>query len=144
MTTTSTDTPASLVAEFQEAFNAKDKDLYYKLCMEEAEEVLEAAEHLLKELVDLGYVITGYQNLGGLDDMLLANPTIAKAIEWADGFLMTGNDYLETRLHEAFRRVHASNMSKVGDDGKPLRNEAGKVLKGPNYKPPVLTDLVRG
>jgi len=39
-------------------------------------------------------------------------------------------------------RVHVSNMSKLGPDGKPIRREDGKVLKGPNYQPPTLTDLV--
>jgi len=45
-------------------------------------------------------------------------------------------------IAETFRRVHASNMSKLGDDGLPVRREDGKVLKGPNYKPPYLMDLV--
>ena len=44
-------------------------------------------------------------------------------------------------LMEALRRVHKSNMSKLGEDGKPVRRDDGKVLKGPNYKPPVLDDL---
>lgn len=44
---------------------------------------------------------------------------------------------------EAFRRVHASNMSKLGADGKPVLNEHGKVTKGPNYVPVQLEDLVR-
>jgi len=35
-----------------------------------------------------------------------------------------------------------SNLSKLDDTGRPIRNEDGKVLKGPNYKPPVLDDLV--
>jgi predicted HAD superfamily Cof-like phosphohydrolase len=43
---------------------------------------------------------------------------------------------------EVFARVHASNMSKLGPDGKPLRRADGKVLKGPNYHPPVLDDLL--
>jgi len=42
----------------------------------------------------------------------------------------------------AFERVHASNMSKLGADGKPIHREDGKVLKGPNYFPPDLSDLV--
>jgi predicted HAD superfamily Cof-like phosphohydrolase len=45
-------------------------------------------------------------------------------------------------LDEALYRVHASNLSKLGEDGKPIRREDGKVLKGPNYEPPTLTDLV--
>lgn len=44
-------------------------------------------------------------------------------------------------IDEVFDRVHASNMSKLGDDGKPLYREDGKVLKGPNYKKPDLEDL---
>ena len=44
-------------------------------------------------------------------------------------------------LDEALNRVHLSNMSKLGEDGKPIRREDGKVLKGPNYKPPDLSDL---
>lgn len=44
-------------------------------------------------------------------------------------------------LDEALARVHQSNMSKLVD-GKPIKDEAGKVLKGPNYQPPYLTDLV--
>jgi hypothetical protein len=33
-------------------------------------------------------------------------------------------------------------MSKLGEDGLPIRREDGKVLKGPNYQPPTLIDLV--
>ena len=46
-------------------------------------------------------------------------------------------------LNEVFNRVHASNMSKLGEDGKPIYREDGKVLKGPNYQPPHLEDLFR-
>lgn len=45
-------------------------------------------------------------------------------------------------LNEALDRVHKSNLSKLVD-GKPLKREDGKVLKGPNYKPPHLIDLIR-
>ena len=41
-----------------------------------------------------------------------------------------------------FARVHESNMSKLGEDGRPVRRPDGKVLKGPRYHPPVLDDLV--
>ena len=44
-------------------------------------------------------------------------------------------------LCEALDRVHESNLSKLVD-GKPVKREDGKVLKGPNYHPPVLIDLV--
>ena len=71
-----------------------------------------AKEHLLKELADLTYVC--FQ--------------AAPAFGWD--------------LEEAFRRVHESNLSKLGEDGKPIRNELGKILKGPNYPEPSLIDLV--
>ena len=45
-------------------------------------------------------------------------------------------------IGEAFNRVHRSNMSKLGTDGKPVRRDDGKILKGPNYKEPDLKDLV--
>lgn len=44
-------------------------------------------------------------------------------------------------MQEAFRRVHQSNMSKLVN-GRPLKREDGKFLKGPNYKPPFLDDLM--
>ena len=44
-------------------------------------------------------------------------------------------------LDEALQRVFDSNLSKLVD-GKPLKREDGKVLKGPNYRPPSLIDLV--
>lgn len=72
----------------------------------------DSAENLLKELADLVYVIYGYAATFDLD------------------------------LDEAVRRVHESNMSKLGDDGKPIYRDDGKVLKGPNYKPPYMKDLL--
>jgi predicted HAD superfamily Cof-like phosphohydrolase len=71
-----------------------------------------AREHLLKELADLVYVCH----------------QMAAAFGWD--------------LQTAFNRVHASNMSKLGEDGKPIRREDGKILKGPNYFEPSLIDLV--
>ena len=45
-------------------------------------------------------------------------------------------------LDTAMERVFESNMSKLDDDGKPIYREDGKVLKGPNYKEPLLDDLI--
>lgn len=44
---------------------------------------------------------------------------------------------------EAFREVHSSNMSKLDDSGRPIKNEHGKVLKGPYYFKPNLEVIVR-
>ena len=42
------------------------------------------------------------------------------------------------KLDFAFREVHRSNMSKLGEDGKPIKRADGKILKGPNFTPPKL------
>ena len=115
--------------EFRSKYNLKNgtdrtKRSYQKnLIVEEFKEFLEAAgflflhgknhqEHALKELADLVYVCYQY----------------AESMGW----------YLD----EALDRVHKSNMSKLGDDGQPIYREDGKVLKGPNYQPPDLSDII--
>ena len=45
-------------------------------------------------------------------------------------------------LDGAFREVHRSNMSKLGPDGKPIKREDGKILKGPNFTPPDLEPYI--
>ena len=72
----------------------------------------EHKENALKELADLVYVCYQY----------------AENMQW--------------NLDEAMHRVHESNMSKLDENGNPIYREDGKVLKGPNYKPPNLEDLV--
>jgi NTP pyrophosphatase (non-canonical NTP hydrolase) len=116
--------PLSMVRQFARTFGQPlDKEwrrdsrldlLRLLLVKEEANEVYssDGAENLVKELADLVYVSFGYAATFGWD------------------------------LDEALRRVHASNMSKLGDDGKPIYREDGKVLKGDNYQPPSLKDLV--
>ena len=42
-------------------------------------------------------------------------------------------------LDKCFNEVQNSNMSKLGEDGKPIYNELGKVMKGPNYFKPNLS-----
>ena len=46
-------------------------------------------------------------------------------------------------LDKCFEEVQRSNMSKLGDDGKPIYNENGKVMKGPKYFQPDLTKFVK-
>ena len=72
----------------------------------------EPRAHCLKELADLVYVCYQYAENQGWD------------------------------LDEALDRVHRSNMSKLDEDGQPIFRQDGKVLKGPNYAPPNLEDLV--
>ena len=46
-------------------------------------------------------------------------------------------------LDKCFEEVQNSNMSKLGDDGKPIYNEFGKVMKGPNYFKPNLIKYIK-
>ena len=115
--------------EFRSKYSLKNsadrstRAVQHKLIVEEFKEFLEAEgmlfmhgrnhqEDALKELADLVYVCYQY----------------AENMGWF--------------LDEALNRVHISNMSKLGEDGKPIYRDDGKVLKGPNYKPPELSDLV--
>ncbi len=45
-------------------------------------------------------------------------------------------------LDKCFEEVQNSNMSKLGDDGKPIFNDKGKVMKGPNYFKPDLNKFL--
>ena len=45
-------------------------------------------------------------------------------------------------LHAVFAEVHRSNMSKLGEDGKPIRRDDGKVMKGPNYERPQIAKVL--
>ena len=45
-------------------------------------------------------------------------------------------------LDACFREVQRSNMSKLGEDGKPIYREDGKVMKGPNFREPALRDIL--
>ena len=55
----------------------------------------------------------------------------------ASGFAVT----FGLPISRVFDRIHASNMSKMVN-GKAIKNDEGKVMKGPNYTPPLLGDLV--
>ena len=45
-------------------------------------------------------------------------------------------------LDKCFDEVQNSNMSKLGEDGQPIYNQSGKVMKGPNYFKPDLTKFI--
>jgi predicted HAD superfamily Cof-like phosphohydrolase len=46
-------------------------------------------------------------------------------------------------LPEAFAEICASNLSKLGDDGKPIYREDSKVMKGPNFRAPDIAGILR-
>lgn len=45
-------------------------------------------------------------------------------------------------MDEIFAEIHRSNLSKLGEDGKPIVREDGKILKGPNYTPPDIRSIL--
>jgi len=49
---------------------------------------------------------------------------------------------LQHKIEEIFDEIQRSNMSKLGDDGKPVRREDGKILKGPAYTPPDIQKIL--
>tara|TARA_B100001029_G_C15002141_1_gene418758 strand:- start:53 stop:424 length:372 start_codon:yes stop_codon:yes gene_type:complete len=46
-------------------------------------------------------------------------------------------------LDKCFEEIQNSNMSKLGNDGRPIYNDTGKVMKGPNYFKPDLTKFIK-
>ena len=126
------------IEEFETAFsyNAPD-ETRLKLIEEELTEWREAFSDFLKETADVIYTAAGADRVGlELDAELKSR---LEQFYYVASLIESLNPGI---IAETFRRVHASNMSKLGDDGLPVRREDGKILKGPNYKPPYLMDLV--
>lgn len=127
----------ALVKEFIEKFELGDKgpDFWLTLVREETNELAEALANVLKEMADLEYVCAGWIVSGGRE----MDQETAGNVRALDAYYTL---IVPQMLDEVFRRVHESNMSKLGMDGKPVRREDGKVLKGPFYKAPDLMDLI--
>lgn len=49
---------------------------------------------------------------------------------------------LQHKIEEVFAEIQRSNMSKLGEDGKPLRREDGKIMKGPGYTKPDIQSII--
>ena len=93
------------------------------LIVEEFKEFIEAEGMLFRESDELHE-----DALKELADLIYVSYQYAENMGWF--------------LDEALDRVHKSNMSKLDDNGEPIYRDDGKVLKGPNYAPPYLKDLV--
>jgi predicted HAD superfamily Cof-like phosphohydrolase len=117
--------PIKAVEEFHKAFGLGIKQvptanlsleknlLRYKLMREENEEYLDAANN--NDLVEVA---------DALGDML---------------YILCGTMIehgMQNKIEAVFDEIQRSNMSKLGDNGKPIYREDGKVLKGPNYFKP--------
>ncbi len=50
---------------------------------------------------------------------------------------------LQHKIEEVFDEIQRSNMSKLGEDGKPIYREDGKVMKGPNYFKPDFASILQ-
>lgn len=139
-------TPHVEMAEFFETFEPPaDLDTYASFIKEEVEEAKEAMLHLAKELADIQYTVAGYTYILLHHVPMADRPTeIPEAIEEANGVFEALGGLLNSVCDfSLYRAIHESNMTKLGEDGKPIRHpETGKILKGPNYREPDLTDLV--
>jgi predicted HAD superfamily Cof-like phosphohydrolase len=119
------------VAEFHKAFGQEDGkwptlipwgefDLRHTLMKEENDEYLEACHK--KSLVEIA------DALG--DQLYILCGTI----------LRHGMQHI---IEDVFDEIQASNMSKLGDDGKPVLREDGKILKGPGFFKPELNKFIK-
>ena len=96
----------------------KINDLRYSLIQEELDELKQAIENkdlleVADALTDILYVTYGAGHAFGID------------------------------LDSCFEGVQNSNMSKLGNNGKPIYNDTGKVMKGPNFFKPDLSKFVK-
>ena len=117
-----------LVGDFMEAFGQdvqfeptwpdfNTRELRLELIQEELDELSDAVAdrdmiQIADALTDLLYVVYGAGHSFGID------------------------------LDECFQEVHASNMSKLGEDGRPIYREDGKVMKGPSFFEPDLEGIL--
>lgn len=93
--------------------------LRFELMKEENEEYLEAVEN--NDIIEIA---------DALGDML---------------YILCGTILehgLQHKIEEVFDEIQRSNMSKLGEDGKPIYREDGKVLKGPNYFKPDIKSIL--
>ena len=118
--------------DFQSAYNSTrntkptliepdDYFLRYRLGKEELLEYLDACNNddlveITDALADQLYILLGTMVAHGMQDI----------------------------IEDVFDEVHRSNMSKLGENGKPIYREDGKVLKGPNYSPPNIAQFLPG
>jgi len=117
-----------LVGDFMEAFGQKveleptwpdfnTRELRLELIQEELDELSEAVAdrdmiQIADALTDLLYVVYGAGHAFGIE------------------------------LDECFHEVHRSNMSKLGENGRPIHREDGKVMKGPGFFEPDLESIL--
>ena len=130
----------AMVVEFHQAF-----DLPNRLGQGKPDAMHERTE-LRKDLIEeefyefLDSHRRSYTNYNDLRDV----DTVAYADALADLIYVCFGAGIEAGidLNMVLREVHRSNLSKLGEDGKPIYREDGKVLKGPNYSAPNIKEVL--
>lgn len=84
------------------------------------------------------------EELGEYIDALAERDTVGVADALADLLYVVFGAALAhgIPIDEVFAEVHRSNMTKLGEDGKPIVRADGKALKGPNYEPPRIREVM--
>ena len=105
--------------DFKKKLDRNTVELRHRLMAEENEEYLEAALNgnyveVADALGDKLYVLLGTIIEHGMQDV----------------------------IQSVFEEIHRSNMSKLGADGKPIYREDGKAIKGENYVPPNISNIL--
>ena len=106
--------------EMKADLGALKSELRYNLMKEENEEYLEAANN--NDIVEIA---------DALGDMM---------------YILCGTIIehgLQNHIEAVFDEIQRSNMSKLGEDGKPIYREDGKVMKGPNYFKPDFSKILK-
>lgn len=89
-----------------------------------------------------------FEELQELKDALVNRDEVGVLDALTDLQYVLDGAYLSLGYHRfkdaAIREVHSSNMSKLGEDGKPIKRADGKALKGPQYRPPDLQKVLNG
>lgn len=141
------DTP---VVEFHEAFQAPiawepvvppedRRKLRCRLLLEEIVEFCQASGFLPWLHINAeSKMSAGLKSLPGPPDLVEAADALADIRYVTDGASLEWGIPLEKCLRE----VHRSNMSKLDEAGRPILREDGKILKGPNYQPPMIGEIL--
>lgn len=82
--------------------------------------------------------------LGGAVSPLAVYQRVMASMSFLTERVLWVAELLGIDIVSVFNEVHASNMSKLGEDGRPVYREDGKVLKGPNYRKPDLSKFIEG
>lgn len=95
--------------------------------------------NISNDIIDLRYSLMAEENLEYLEaaqnnDLIEVADALGDMLYILCGTILSHG--MQHKIVEVFDEIQRSNMSKLGEDGKPIYREDGKVLKGPNYFKP--------